>query len=816
MSHKSQLTRRCLFSLPLAATAAGQTAPPVPHAAAIAAALKELVFDAAQCWRVRDLALAREDVKLYLTDGFVLLSKPLGGAPLAALFWAEVEGGDGEVIVLPPTAGERASLARFTQSPNLNEHFRSAVLIFTDGTGAELLGHVRDSGSKAAPEMGALLADQFSGTLRNLTTSFETRLIQDVAGRVRPSYGLFFAALAGMTHGNFDVIYDPQAMDQVVLAQLQYRENKSYYNVWTSFPSRRVRKDATAGPPMREFAIETVGIDATLDAELRLSATVTLRIRIPEQDALRQERNALAFDISQRMRVREARLDGAPVQVLQRESLRSSLLRGNENQVFLLAVERPLAPGEHTIEFVQEGEVILRAGNGVFFVSARGSWYPHHGLQFATYDLRFRCPQALRVVATGDLIEERTEGDVHFTYRRSATPLRLAGFNLGEYKRSSASRGGLTVDVYANRAVEAALAPSRREVTMVTPLPPMGRPQRGVNLPQPPIVVQPSQPDPAAQIAALATEVAEAFEFLASRFGAPPLKTLAVSPIPGTFGQGFPGLIYLSTLAYLPPKDRPQFANQGILQVFFSDILVAHEVAHQWWGNTVTTVGYRDEWLMEALSNYSALLLLERRRGPRAVEEVLEKYRDHLMEKGKNGRAIESAGPIQMGARLETSETPDAYRAIVYEKGTWIIHMLRKRLGDEGFFAMLRELHTRFLRSRVTVAEFRSLAAARLPKNGPDAALEQMFASYVEGTGIPVLKLQVKQKRGVVSVELEQSGVEEDFSVDVPVELDFGRGKTEVRWLRTDGERTIADWTVATAPLRVLLDPRNTVLALKK
>ena len=103
MSHKSQLTRRCLFSLPLAGAqlAAATTTP----AAAVAAALKDIAFDPAQCWRVRDLSLAREDIKLYLSDGFVMLSKPLGDRPIAALFWAEVEGGDGEIIVLPPSAG---------------------------------------------------------------------------------------------------------------------------------------------------------------------------------------------------------------------------------------------------------------------------------------------------------------------------------------------------------------------------------------------------------------------------------------------------------------------------------------------------------------------------------------------------------------------------------------------------------------------------------------------------------------------------------------------------------------------------------------
>ena len=814
MSHKLQLTRRCLFSLPLAAA---QVPGPITPAASVAAALKVIAFDPGQCWRVRDLALVREDIKLYLTDGFVVLSKPLGDRSISALFWAEVEGGDGEIIVLPPAAGERQSLVRFTQSPNLNEHFKSAVLIFTDGAAAEIEGFLRGSAAKPAPEMGALLADRFSPTLRNLTASFEARLVQDVAGRVRPQDGLFFAALGGTAHGNFDVIHDPLATDQIVAAQLQYRENRSYYNIWTSFPSRRVRKDRTLEPPIREFQIEHVRIEAAIGVDLRLTATTTLRIRVPEAAGARLARNTLAFDISRRIRVREASVDGVPAQVLQRENLRSTLLRGSDNEVFLVALAGGLTPGEHTVTFQQEGEVIVPAGNGVYFVNARGTWYPHHGIQFATYELTFRCPKHLSVIATGDLIDERVEGDVRVTRRRSLVPLRIAGFNLGEYKRTSVSRGGLRVDVYANKTMEAGLTP-RRELPMPSPLPAPGRQPR---MPNPPPAIMPSAPpDPAGQIESLAAEVAEAFEFLAARFGPPPLKTLAVSPIPGTFGQGFPGLIYLSTLAYLHPRDRPHFANQGLHQVFFSDILVAHEVAHQWWGNTITTAGYRDEWIMEALANYSALLMLERKRGARALEEVLEKYRDHLLQNGVNGQPIESAGPIQLGSRLETSQTPEAYRAVVYEKGTWIVHMLRRRLGDAAFFAMLRELHTRFLRGRVTTNDLRVLSAAHQPKANPDRTLEQFFSSYVEGVGIPSLRLQSRQRRTakgvVIAAELEQSTVDEDFAIDVPVEVDFGRGKTELRWIRTGGARTSAEWTVPAAPVRVVLDPRNSLLAVKR
>ena len=108
-------------------------------AAAVAAALKEIAFDRRQCWRVRDLALAREDIKLYLADGFVmLLQTARQAARWPPLFWAEVEAAMAKSSSFPPPPGERQSLVRFTESPNLNEHFKSAVLIFTDGTAAEI------------------------------------------------------------------------------------------------------------------------------------------------------------------------------------------------------------------------------------------------------------------------------------------------------------------------------------------------------------------------------------------------------------------------------------------------------------------------------------------------------------------------------------------------------------------------------------------------------------------------------------------------------------------------------------------------------
>ena len=107
-----------------------------------------------------------------------------------------------------------------------------------------------------------------------------------------------------------------------------------------------------------------------------------------------------------------------------------------------------------------------------------------------------------------------------------------------------------------------------------------------------------------------------------------------------------------------------------------------HEAAHQWWGNIVTASGYHHEWLMEAVSNYSALLFLESRNGTKFIDRILDEYRRELLVKGPDGETTESAGPVVQGRRLDSSTNPTAWNTIAYGKGTWIIHMLRQQMGD--------------------------------------------------------------------------------------------------------------------------------------
>jgi hypothetical protein len=779
----------------------------------LAGQLKQISLDADSCYRIHEINFHKEDIRFFLTDGYLIFSKPIAGRTLAAVFVTEVEGGDAEILLFPPLASERRSLASYTQSPNLNEHIKTAVFVFTDSTHEMLMDLIRaDSSSKQKPEAGALLAGNLNGTVRNLASSYEIRLIDDLLAR-HTENGFFYAAVSGKKLGNFDLLYDPRVTEQINVGQVTVRNERVFFDFWTSFPARSFRNGTrqAMGP---EFTLRNFRIDATLNADLSMRVRTRATIEV-SSDELR----SLSFEISRRMRILEARIDGQPVEIFQRESMRANLARSLDNEAFLVLPQTALKKGHRSeIEFLHEGNVVSDAGNRVYYVGARGNWYPNRALQFTEYDLTFRYPKTLNLVATGEVVEDREEGAWRLTRRRTSSPVRLAGFNLGDYQRTVVKRGGYTVEVYANRKLEPALARGPAPVLIV---PPALNPRRPSRRMEPLIAVPVTMPpaDTSNRIESLAGEIAASLEFMTASFGPPPLKTLTVSPVPGAFGQGFPGLLYLSTLSYLSPSDRPLASSSETNRLFLSEILHAHETAHQWWGNTVTAAGYPDEWLMESLANYSALLCLERRKGARVLDSILQEYKARLLAPSEDGRSVESVGPIVLGPRLKTSLAPDAWRAITYEKGSWIMHMLRRKLGDERFLAMLKELCRRYRYQGVTTEQFRGLVQENLPPKSSDSSIEEFFERWVYGTGIPTLKLAWNVRGKAPNLTLRavvtQTGVEEDFSVEVPVEVQLARGRTITRMVRTSSSPASFEMLVVRSPLKVLLDPSQSVLAVR-
>jgi hypothetical protein len=776
-------------------------------AAEFARELHEMSLDPEECYRVIELNFAKEDVKVYLTSGYLIFAKPIHGTRYGAVFVTNADAGDAEVLLMPPSRGERLSLATFAGSPNLEEHFNSAAFIFTDDTANDLLARIQAVPQpKRSPEAGNLLADQWTSTLRNFSASFETRLVGNFlsGGSI---LGFFYMAVSGTRLHNFDILYDPANREQIFAGQLAYRNNRSYFDTWTSFPSRSFRNGAV--PPSTPLALDNFRIDSTIDENLAMKSVTRATLTLKRKLGL-----AIPLSISGKMRITGARIDGEPVEVFDQESLRSNLIAGNDNREFLLVTQNPLDSSRpHEIEVRDEGDVVLKAGSGVYYVSSRGNWYPRGDTSFANYDLTFRYPKNLLLVTTGTPLEDRIEGNTRITRRKTDSAIRFAGFNLGDFQSASITENGYKIDVYANRSVESALQLKGQPFPSVTESP-FRLPRRIPNealadtLPSLPV-------DPAGRLALLLRDVVDTLDFMTAEFGPPPIRNLAVTPIPGGFGQGFPGLVYLSTLAYLDPEQRPPQFRQRFEQTFYSELLEIHEVAHQWWGNMVVPSSYRDEWLMEGLANYSALLLLEKNKGAKAVETVLDDYRNQLLAKSENGHSVESSGPITWGFRLQSSLSPEAWRIVTYHKGTWIMHMLRRRLGDEKFLSLLREVSSRYRFGSISTEQFRELAAAYMPPKSEDRTLESFFENWVYGVGIPAVKLTYSWRGSRLTGTLAQSNVADDFTAFVPVVVQVAKQKT-VYWLPTGSEPMPFSIPLKTPPARVALLSDDCLIAASK
>jgi len=752
-------------------------------------------LDPTECYRVREVNLVRDEAQFFFTDGYLIFSKPVGDTPVAAFFSADVEGGEAELLLLPPLRNERRLLSAHTGAPNLEEHFSQAALVFTADTYRELKAEIaRNPFNKKSLEMGALLADRWSALIGSMETSFGLRLSIDLLSPVANRKGFVSATIAGNKLGPFNLVFDPRIPEQMLVGNTA----EGLFEVWSSFTSKSFR--AHAFTP--EFTVRDYRIDTVMDADLSMRCTTRVTVKPFLAEAV------LPFEISENMRVTGATVNGEAAEVLLPHRA-PGLGSAGINEVFVIIPATPLRAAEPVEVVIQhEGKVIQDAGNRVFSVGSRGSWYPNRGRQFARFDMTFRLPKDLDLVAAGDQKEDRVDGANRISHWVTSVPIRLAGFNLGVYDRARITQNGLTIEVCANRLLEAGLAPRAQDQVVNLPplLPSLGRrsPSEIPTLAEP--VHAPAAPK--TRLQALAKEIGDAVDFYTAHFGPLQLNRLEVTPVPGRFGQGFPGMIYLSTLTYLEPGERAISGLGGTQKVFFSDLLHAHESAHQWWGNIVTASAYHDDWLMEALANYSALLYLEKRRGARAVDAVLEDYRLKLLEKNENGDTLESAGPVIQGTRLQ-----DAWIPVVYGKGTWIVHMLRKQMGDAAFFQMLIALRKEWENKAVGTEDFRLLCARFLPARSSDPKLESFFDQWVYGTGMPTLKITLSAKGAPghwrVTGTVSQSETGEEFSAEVPIEIQMGKGRTMTKMVTAGAEPTPFDFALPAQPSKVSIDFRN-------
>jgi Peptidase family M1 domain len=484
---------------------------------------------------------------------------------------------------------------------------------------------------------------------------------------------------------------------------------------------------------------------------------------------------------------------------------------------------------------------MAEAGGGLMYVGSRGAWYPNRGLAMSDYDLEFRYPAQWTLVATGHLVSQSQAAGEHIERYVSDRPLPLAGFNLGKYVKEDTRLGSAEIATYAAAGMESTF-PRQRAAVMV--LPDIKHPTTGM-----PEISTSSTPNPSRNARIITERAARDVDFLAHRLGPFPYSSLSLTQMPGRDSSGWPGLIFLSSYVFLSPEERTQARVGPWGNLLYGDVMQTHETVHQWIGDLIIWRSYREQWIVEALSNYVALLKLEQER-PADVATVLNHYRDELLARNRDGIETTEAGPVTLGVRLDSSRFPDGYEAISYGRGTWLFHMLRHMLlenpearakhlqpgPDEPFFQALRKIRDKFEGREITTRDLQQAFEEYLPdslKYEGRKSLDWFFDTWVNGTSIPRVDLDdvkmttPKSKAGaplsradasdrvgtmVATGKLRQTNAPDTLVTSVPLYNERGEFIARVF---AEGPESTFRVRVPSGTKRLVLDPNGTVLRRK-
>ena len=722
--------------------------------------------------------------------------------------------GVGHALALPREPAEKQQMARFLGAPVLDQQFVSIYARFTDDSAEKLLSQLSRASLEPAPDSS--FASLWLPQLERLNPTHSLRILFEKYTSAPRHF--FHAGIDGILTGPFDVLLDDMRRENFMLGQSRAVNKTGYYDVWTSYGL------PDFSPPSVYFRAFHYQLNTTIHTDNTLEGDSSVDFR-----AATSGEGVLFLQLSRSLKVDSISLaSGENLPFFQNEGLTEQQLRSRGDDTLCVFLPQEMNAGTtFTLRFHYRGNVIENYGNSVLFVSDRESWYPHSGdpSEFAPYDLTFRWPKHLRLVATGEKSDEREDGDFLVAHWKSTLPVAQAGFNLGEYAVTSLSSGDHTVEVFANKLLEQAILSRLEHSVERDPLP---RPPM-IDMHTVPNIVAMPPPSPADALNSLAREVNSSIAFFEKYNGPFPFHRLAVSQIPGSFGQGWPGLLYISTFSFLPPEAQERAGLNSTTQEAFTDIMPVHEVAHQWWGNVVGWSSYRDQWINEGLSVYLSLLFADSQKIPdRTLLTWLARYRKSLVTKPSDSDlAPADIGPVTVGSRLSSSKSPDAYDVVVYSKGAWIFHMLREMLRDPAsrdpdarFIALLHTLVSRYAQNSLSTEQLQKEVEAVMTKKMDlegGRSMEWFFAEYVRGTGIPRYKVEFTthrtEKGFQVRGKLFQSNVPRSFIASVPLYIGSATGhSTLLGTVLATGEETSFSFNSQTDPHKLLIDPRMTLL----
>jgi hypothetical protein len=749
-------------------------------------------LDTETAYAVSNLALKKDNVTILLKQGTVFLMRPIEGEMTGAAFV-----GDGVATMTPPNRMARYMLAKYSGGDTLNEAFTEAVFRFTDGSQKMLLALARPDpvGAAQAARASDIFKDR-NGWLDG-TRPFHTEM-QFLESRISGLTGVdfFVADLHTIKHDWLTYVYDPEATHENTLlaSETVGAKGRRYLVPWTSWHKQTdydrnghyVLLPEHDGPRV----LRVQHTDLTVDLPTTKTVEWTARLRVQPQIAgLR----CLLFDLDNNadaesrwwenfrpIKVREV-VDGTgqPLSFLHRKDQ------------LLVLLPNPVGT-DSTLDIVAKGTAdVIYQVTAESYGLLEDSWYPQYGYLDgrSTFDWTVRVPKPFLATGSGKVVREfeDTGRSLNGIELRCDAPVHFPWVIFGRFQKAQST----FVSEESKRSLPLTLHSFPFMTVTITDPDQLERAglkdsyTLELNAPQKKIQ----------DIFDEGKQVLKLYENLYGPYPYDELHIAQMAPFMG-FGQSPQGFVQLTGEAFM---------TQGQVHSDFFHGFLAHEFAHQWWGHQVSEASGDDEWLSESFAEYASGIFVNEYQGAKRFQRTLELWK-------QRAKIFDAEAPI---AAANTLRGPNAWRYreyLLYDKGPYVVHMLRVQLDDEKYREVMRKVQEVYKNRNIST----EMLLAQINKV-TNADYTFFFDQWFWGVGIPKFHYSWRSERQpdgkfLITVHVSQEDEANLKKVLMPIYLHF-KGKTVPEYKGVvQAEQDIKILSPA-EPKDVTLDDEHTLLA---